>query len=222
MTFIKSHKGLIIVFGFIAVIAIILVSVYSSINSIRGTAVGKETALVAQYKDNQQELSSYILTFNESLGIADRQSNKLNDILLDAAKGRYDNDTSLEPGTGGAMFSAISEAYPDLTATSEVYANVQNLVVSGRNAYKNKQTKLLDMIAGYNTWKEEDLFRKFVLDSIVGAPTDNLAVIDAGKSYYGPAALEQISQIVLTQDAVDAYETGTQNPLIMPEVPTDQ
>lgn len=222
MTFIKSHKGLIIVFGFIAVIAIILVSVYSSINSIRGTAVGKETALVAQYKDNQQELSSYILTFNESLGIADRQSNKLNDILLDAAKGRYDNDTSLEPGTGGAMFSAISEAYPDLTATSEVYANVQSLVVSGRTTYKNKQTKLLDMIAGYNTWTEEDLFRKFVLDSIVGAPTDNLAVIDAGKTYYGPAALEQISQIVLTQDAVDAYETGTQNPLIMPEVPTDQ
>jgi hypothetical protein len=222
MTFIKSHKGLIFVFGFIAVIAIVLVSIYASVNSIRGTAVGKETALVAQYKDNQQELSSYILTFNETLGIADRQSNKLNDILLDAVKGRYDSDTSLQPGTGGAMFSAISEAYPDLTATSETYANVQDLVVSGRNAYKNKQTKLLDMIKDYNTWTEEDLFRKFVLNSIVGAPTDNLAVTDAGKTYYGVDALEQISQLVLTQEAVDAYETGMQDPLIMPEAPSDQ
>lgn len=222
MTFIKSHKGLIVVFGFIAVIAIVLVSFYGSINSIRGTAVDKETALVSQYKDNQQELSSYILTFNETLGIADRQSNKLNDILVEAVKGRYDGDSSLQPGTGGAMFSAISEAYPDLTATSETYANVQDLVISGRVAYKNKQTKLLDLIRDYTQWSEKDLYRMFILNNIVGAPTKNLAVTDAGKSYYGAEALEKISQIVLTQDAVDAYESGLQDPLITPEAPSDQ
>jgi len=217
MNFVKSHKGLVFGIGFVAVLAIILISVYGSINSTRKTAVNMETSLVAQYKDNQNELSNYILTFNETLGIADRQSNKLNEILLDAAKGRYDNDTSLEPGTGGAMFSAISEAYPDLTATSETYAKVQDVVISGRVAYKNKQSLLLDLIRKYTDWRNDDIFREFLLDTVIGAPTDNLTVTDAGKTYTGEAALEQISNIVLASDAVEAYESGTQDPLITPE-----
>ena len=186
-------------------------------NGTRGTVITKENALIAQYKDNQNELSTYILQFNESLGIADRQSDKLNEIILDAVKGRYDNDTSLQPGTGGAMFSAIAEAYPDLTATTELYAQVQELVVSGRNAYKNKQSKLLDLIRDYNTYLNQDIFRSWVIDTFIDAPTeDNLVIVDAGVTYKGEDALEQISQIVLTQDAVDAYESGTQNPLITP------
>lgn len=217
MDFVKAHKKLLGIVAFVVVLVIVAVSFYNTVNGTRGTVITKENALIAQYKDNQNELSTYILQFNESLGIADRQSDKLNEIILDAVKGRYDNDTSLQPGTGGAMFSAIAEAYPDLTATTELYAQVQELVVSGRNAYKNKQSKLLDLIRDYNTYLNQDIFRSWVIDTFIDAPTeDNLVIVDAGVTYKGEDALEQISQIVLTQDAVDAYESGTQNPLITP------
>ena len=217
MDFVKAHKKLLGIVGFVVVLVIVAVSFYNTVNGTRGTVITKENALIAQYKDNQNELSTYILQFNESLGIADRQSDKLNEIILDAVKGRYDNDTSLEPGTGGAMFSAIAEAYPDLTATTELYAQVQELVVSGRNAYKNKQSKLLDLIRDYNTYLNQDIFRSWVIDTFIDAPTeDNLVIVDAGVTYKGEDALEQISQIVLTQDAVDAYESGTQDPLLTP------
>jgi len=211
----KTKK--LIIAGVAALLVLILgFSIYGKVNSINTDGVRMETALNAQYKDNQNELSSYILKFNESLGIADRQSNKLNEIITEAVKGRYDNDTSLQPGTGGAMFSAITEAYPDLTASTESYAKVQDLVVSGRDAYKNKQSKLLDQIRDYQTWQNTGLIQRQVIENM-GFPSKTLKVTDNGVTYTGEDALERMERIVLTDQAVEAYETGTQDPLLTPE-----
>lgn len=211
----KTKK--LIIAGVAALLVIILgASIYGKVNNINTDGVRMETALNAQYKDNQNELSSYILKFNESLGIADRQSNKLNEIITEAVKGRYDNDTSLQPGTGGAMFSAITEAYPDLTASTESYAKVQDLVVSGRDAYKNKQSKLLDQIRDYQTWQNTGLIQRQVIENM-GFPSKTLKVTDNGVTYTGEDALERMERIVLTDQAVEAYETGTQDPLLVPE-----
>lgn len=215
MDTLKKFKGFIIV-GVLALVVIIIGgSFYGTVNNLRNAGIAKEAQLVAEYKNNQNILSTYIVTFNETLGIADRQSEKLNDILLDAVKGRYDNDTSLQPGTGGQMFSAITEAYPDLTATSEVYSKVLDQVNAGRSEYKNAQSKLLDLIRDYNTWLETGFIESAIIGNL-GFPGDNLRVTDNGQTYTGQAALDRIERIVLTQEAVDAYETGTMEPLITP------
>lgn len=215
MDTLKKFKTLIIVGAIALVILIIGGSIFGKVNTLRNEGIARESQLVAQYKDNQQILSTYILQFNETLGIADRQSEKLNNILLDAVKGRYDNDTSLQPGTGGQMFSAITEAYPDLTATSEIYSKVVDQVTSGRNEYKNAQSKLLDLIREYNTWRETG-FVESTINDMLGFPGDNLRVTDNGQTYTGQAALDRIERIVLTQEAVESYETGTTGPLITP------
>jgi len=217
----SKTKKLIIGSALVVVLFLIAAISYGNVNNINTEGVRMETSLNAQYKDNQNELSSYILKFNESLGIADRQSNKLNEIITDAVKGRYDNDTSLQPGTGGAMFSAISEAYPDLTASTESYAKVQDLVVSGRDAYKNKQTKLLDQIRDYQAWQETGLIKRQVIASM-GFPSKSLRVTDNGVTYTGEDALARMERIVLTKEAVQAYETGEQAPLITPEDNTEE
>ncbi|WP_422390166.1 hypothetical protein [Arthrobacter sp. N1] len=61
--------------------------------------------------------------------IADKGSAQLEEVLTAAVQGRYDGAT--DPGTGGARLSAITEAYPDLTASTESYAKVQDQVASG-------------------------------------------------------------------------------------------
>ena len=210
----RSVKITLVTIASIVVIAVIAgFSIYGFFNKINNEGVKQETALVAQYKDNQNELSAYVLKFKESLGIADRQTDKLDEILEDAVKGRYDGN--MEPGTSGSMFSAITEAYPDLTQTTKSYEKVQDLVVSGRDSFKNKQSKLLDMVSKYDSWRNTGLIRKgFIEDRF---PSEVLTVTDNGKSYSADAALERIRNIVLTQDAVDSYETGTQDPLLLPE-----
>lgn len=204
-----------IIFGGIGITLIIaLIIGYSTINGARGGAIQRENRIVAQYQDNQNELARYILSFNETLGIADRQSATLNTILSDAIQGRYDGN--MEPGTGGSMFSAIAEAYPDLTATTETYAKVQDLVISGREAFKNQQSKLIDIINEYKTWTTSDIFRSFVLDTFVGTPTDLMVIEDGGQTYRGQDALDRASRVIITPEVEVIYDTGTQEPLITP------
>ncbi len=215
MSAIKPGVKKLIIFGGIAIALIIAVAVaYGTINSARGGAIQRENRIVAQYQNNQNELAGYILSFNETLGIADRQSDTLNTIISDAVQGRYDG--ALEPGTGGAFFSAIAEAYPDLTATTETYAKVQDFVISGREAFKNQQSKLIDIINEYKTWTTSDIFRSFVLDTFVGTPTDLMVIEDAGQTYRGQDALDRASRIIVTPEVENIYDEGTQDSLIKP------
>lgn len=216
----KITTGVIVGVGLALFLVIALLVGFAKFNGLRNQAVSKEAALVAQYQDNQNELSTYVLQFKESMGVAAKGSERLEDILVEAIKGRYDGN--MNPGTDGSMFSAIAEAYPDLTATTESYAKVQDHVVSGRNAYKNKQTKLLDMIRDYETWRETDVINSFIIRSWVGVPTDRLKVTVDGETFTGENALNKISQIVLTRDAVDAYTTGEMDALIVDESITSE
>lgn len=197
----------------VAVAIIAGFSIFGYVNNIRNTGIEKENRMVGQYQDNQNILSNYILSFNESLGIADRQSEELNRILVEAVKGRYDGE--MEPGSGGEMFSAISEAYPDLTATSESYQKVQDLVISGRKSYENAQTQLYDYIMDYRTWSEQGLVRSNVVD-FLGFPSDQMKIRIGDETLTGEDALDRMEQLVLVEEAVESYETGTQDPLIMP------
>lgn len=210
----KFPLKLIIAASIALVLIIAAIVAFSVFNGTRGEAIRQEQRIAAQYEDNKNELSAYVLSFNESLGIADRQSDKLNEILSNAVQGRYDG--KMAPGTGGEMFSAIAEAYPDLTATSESYQRVQDLVVSGREAFKNKQTKLIDLIRAYTTWSNSDVIRAWILDTFVHAPTDVLTIEENGNIYVGEEALKRMSRIITTSEVTDIYEKGEQEPLIQP------
>lgn len=197
----------------IAIIAVICFTVgatFGSVNKARNGAITREAALNAQYLDNQNELSSFVSTFYEQLGIADRKSDKLNTILVEAVKGRYEGETSAQPG-GGALFSAIAEAYPDLTAL-DTYDKVAETISAGREAYKNKQSKLLDMLRSYDTWRKKGLIHSQIV-KLVGVPTSGLQARIGNKVTTGPEALDQMYRIVLASKATEAYETGILEPL---------
>jgi hypothetical protein len=209
-----GNKVLIGVGATVVVIIIAIMSVFGYVNSIRNEGIAKENSLEQQYQVNQNELSTYVVSIQESLGIADKGSSKLQTILVEAVKGRYDG--KMQPGTGGAMFSAITEAYPDLTATTGAYAKVQDQVTSGRTAYKNQQNKLLDQIRSYETWQEQGLIQSTVIRSI-GFPSNSLEARVGDTVYKGEEALRYMKRLVLTDEAVTSYETGKTAPLIVPE-----
>src|SRR5262245_58567300 len=106
------------------ILAVLLVFVgYQQLNGVHQARADYENGLNAQYVSNQNELSSYISGFYEQLGVAKLKSQKLNDILLAAVKGRYDAKGSAAQVGKGQLFSAISEAYPELTGLN-VYDKV--------------------------------------------------------------------------------------------------
>lgn len=212
MTFVKNHKGLVIGGAIVALLLIVIVSFISSINTTRNTLIQKEQALVGEYKSNQNELSTYTNQVKESLGVADIGNDKVGQILKDAISGRYDGN--MQPGTGGSMFSAISEAYPDLTANTAMYAKVQDQVIAGRNAYKNTQNKLIDRARDYETWIRSEWDRSFIVKNILGAPTQDLKIVIGETTLRGQDALDKLSQPIMSSDAIKSYDTGVSDPVI--------
>lgn len=209
-----GNKVLIGIGTTLAVITIAIISVLGYVNGLRDEGIAKENALEQQYQANQNELSTYTTTILESLGVADKGSTKLQNIIVEAVKGRYDG--KMEPGTGGAMFSAITEAYPDATATTAAYTKVQDQVVAGRAAYKNQQNKLIDQIRAYENWKEQGYPRSMVIN-MLGFPTETLEARVGNTVYKGEEALTYMKRLVLVDSTITAYETGKTAPLIVPE-----
>jgi hypothetical protein len=201
----------------VIILAIIIagLSTFGAINGIRNEGISKEQGLMAQYSSNKNELSTYTLQFDETLGVAQAGADKLNSILSAAVQGRYDNDSSLKPGTSGALFSAIQEAYPDLTATSASYAKVQDLVISGRAEYRDDQDKLIDMTRSFKTWQQTGIIKHNII-SALGFPDAGLTVTENNQTYTGQAALDRISRVILSQSAQDSYNSGTVAPLVVP------
>ena len=211
-TFLKYAKQKTVqIVAVIAVILLLVIGFVSSLNGVRNEGISREASLVAQYQDNQNELSNYIISFKETMGVADAGSDKIDKIITDAIKGRYDG--AMEPGDKGSLFSAIAEAYPDLTATTESYAKIQDFVISGREAYKNKQSVLLDKIRTYKVWRDSGYVHS-TLVKIAGFPSDRMEVHAGDTVFTGNAALKEMETLVLISDATDAYKTHTVDPLI--------
>lgn len=211
----KKNVVLIVVLVVVALAVFLVIGLFGYINGVRNEGLSMEFGLNAQYQDNQNYLSAFISGFYEQVGIAQAQGDVLQEILLETVKGRYDESGF---GSDSLMFGAIVEAYPE-AGVAELLANwgkIQDYIASQREGYRNEQSKLLDMLRTYDNWRKEGLIKHLVVQAI-GFPTDNLVARIGDKKVSGPEALEKMYQIVLTQSALDAYESGTMDPLSVPE-----
>src|SRR6185369_8370334 len=124
----KKVIGLIITLVVIGGLVGTVIGLYNYANSLQMTAIAKETQLSKQYLDNQNELGAYISSFYEQVSVANLKSDKMDKILLDAVKGRYDNELSSAKVGQGQLFSAIKEAYPDLGTNMQLYDKIMDFV----------------------------------------------------------------------------------------------
>lgn len=209
-----------IIIGVIAVVLIIAtMSLYGTFNSVQKGSVQRESRLSAQYLDNQNELSTYIVKVKEQLQIANLKTDKLDKVLSDAIQGRYGEASSAKPfGQGNAMFSAMVEAYPQL-GNLDIYDKIADTISAGREAFKNKQSALLDQLREYDTWRNSGIVHSW-LTGLAGVPSSHLVARIGNQSVTGAAAERQMYQIVTTADASQAFKSGEQAPLDLNPVPT--
>lgn len=208
-SFTMPKRNIILLAGVGLLVLLVLVGLVRY-SSVRKEAINQENALEQQYRANQNELSSYTAGAREQFSVVVAQTAALERILGNAVKGRYEGEGQ-HPGTGGALFSAIKEAYPDLDLSA--YNRIVDYIQSKREAYKNVQNKLLDMIASYENYLTESIFRSPFLGSF---PSKGLEARVGRKVYKGEDALDQMKNIVLTPQARNAYETGDDTPLEFP------
>lgn len=198
-----------------SITVIVLIFGFITFNGVYTEGVQQEQRLNAQYLDNQNYLSQYILGFHEQVSISQAATASLDQVLLDAVKGRYENGSAGGGYTvNSPFFNAIAEAYPEASTAQLVglWGKVQSYVVSGRESYRNTQSKLLDILREYDTWRNSGLIHSLFV-RILGYPSERLIARIGDVKYYGKDAEDKMYQIVLTKEGLDAYNNGVQAPL---------
>lgn len=193
----------------VTVIVAVILGVALKNISIDNEGNKREAALSAQYLDNQNVLSDCLITIRETANVTTAQATTFEQVMTEAIKGRYAEIDSVDP-TSGSMFSAIVEQYPDLSSLSEAYERVHTVIVGCRADYKNKQTKLLDMLREYDAWRTGSWWVRTLGGNF---PSNNLEARVGSNSWRGVDARDKMYDIVLVQGAVQAYDDGTIVPL---------
>ncbi len=189
----------------LAVVLLLLLVNFVIGNGVTNEGNKKEADLNSQYLDNQNYLSDCVLRIRESAGVVKGEAAALDEILTDAVKGRYDEGSSAQVG-GGQLFSAIVEAYPDLSALSGSFDNVLAVVNGCRTDFRGKQTQLLDKLKAYDQWRTGSWTVRHYGD---GFPSNNLqARIGNTTPKRGQEALDQMYLIVTVKGNDESFETG--------------
>ena len=154
------NKTVGIILGIFAFIILAGVISFGTMWSHRNTAVSLEEKIKAQHVSNKSEYDKMWKEFTEAAQVTDKQAEHFKDVYNGMIEGRYKDDNLL--------MKAVQEQNPAMK--TEVYTNLQNLIVAGRDKFSNSQTKIADMIREYNTYIRKHvvmntLFRFKVLDA---------------------------------------------------------
>ena len=207
-------KKWIILGSIVAVLGFLALSAISTYTSVRNEGNTRELALTAKYSSNQAEYGQWRLGVVDQLGIAREKAEAIESILDAAVSGRYNKEGSPDVDSG-KLFSAIAEAYPDLSGT-DIYDRVLEFVKQGRVRFGQAQAELQEMIQGYDTWRTTG---SFLHPTFAGwlFPSDNLKARVGDKVYKGEEALEKMARVIVGSDTTEIFDSGTDKPIVTPK-----
>lgn len=188
-----------------AIVALIVVLIFAVFIPQSVTSEGNqmEAKLGATYANGANYLSACVVKTEQSVGLVNANTDALDKILKDAIAGRYDTESQ----AGSAkLFSAIVEAYPNLSGLDATFQNVLATINGCRDDYKNMQSVVLDNVREFNAWRTGSWrVRTFGGSDF---PNDNLIINLPGLHLTGSAALAKMSAPIVDAGTSGAYDTG--------------
>lgn len=191
----------------IVVVVIGLITWFSVTNGVKNAGYQKEKDLNAQYNININTLSDCMVRIRESAGTVKAQTEAVNVVLENAVKGRYDGELSsaqAKPGPN-TLFSAMHEAYPDLSSVAGGYDKVLIVINGCRTDYRGMQDKMQKMISDYESWRVGSWTTRTFAS---GFPSSELKAKKGNAVLKGEEALAQMETVVAVKEATSAYDSG--------------
>lgn len=171
-----------VVFGILALFAGVLFASYVSAYNLGNNY---EKVIVAQYKNNQNILSSYYNKIEELVQVPSMYKDDFKEIVTASMQGRYGADGSR------ASFQWLKEH--NINFDASLYKNIQQNIEAGRNEFQQSQTMLLDKRRQYET--DLGTFWTGMWLRLAGYPKIDLSKYD----------------IIVSDKASEAFASGKEN-----------
>jgi hypothetical protein len=174
---------------------------------IRNAGIDQELGMVLQWNTMEAHYSQRRLALVDQLKIADDKKDGLVKLLKSGVGQRSvftDNEGRLNRNK---FVSVVHEAYPELTEL-KIYDRLLEQVQVMRKAFAADQRKLADQVRAYDSWRVTGgLFQPLIIE-MLGFPSQVLEIRIGQKVLTGKDALEKLSRAIISQDAVDIFESG--------------
>lgn len=177
----QMSKGLIITLCVIGFLVMFVGGMFLSGVGVYNGAVRMEKGVVAQYEQNQNNLSQYSNKIGEMVQIPTMYKDDFKEVLTGALQGRYGKDGSK------ATFQFLKEH--EINFDSSLYAKIQTVIEAGRNHFEADQKTLIDKKRQYET--KLDTFPGNIVLGALGFPKINLADYKILKSEYAADAFKK-------------------------------
>lgn len=193
-------------------VSVVIVWGTASYVGIRNVGIDQELGMVLQWNTMETRYSQSRLAFVDQLKIADDKKEALSKLLKSGVGQRSvftDENGQLDQKK---FISVVHEAYPELTEL-KIFDRLFRQVQLMRKQFASDQGKLFDQVRAYDSWRVTGgLFQPFIIE-MVGFPSDVLQIRIGQKVLTGKDAYEKLSRAIISQDAVDIFETGTDRAL---------
>ena len=126
-------------FVFAALFFLMKVSYSNNEISLRNQIKAKQT-------DNKNEYDNVVKKISQSGQVTQEQAKQIANVVVGYANARAGNPTgeaAQKTGSGAALINAVHEAVPSVP--TEVFVNLQNIIVGSRDAFTMRQKELLDL-----------------------------------------------------------------------------
>lgn len=166
----------------------------------------KQQDLIAHYYRTTNVLSDCLVKTKSAVGVAEANTKALDEVLVGAIRGRYEEPTSAQPGSGNPLFSAIVEAYPNLEGLNDRFQDVLTVITGCRSNFRDSQEELQRQVSLFNQWRTGS----WTVRTFGGSdyPNDELEIKVEGKPVTGAAALAQMRELVVVEEAQEGRDTG--------------
>lgn len=183
----KQKGGALITLAVIgAIIAVVVMTLLSYANN----AVTFEENINKFDRASAVTLSNYTLKIKEAAQIPDKYVDALRSMIKDTFSGRYGADGSQ------ATMQWIQER--NLPVDSSMFANLQTIIVSGRDEFKLSQDRKLEICTTYGIYTKKPI-NKFIL-SFMGYPNTDVA---------------DKCEVILDQTTIDTFKTKVAAPITL-------
>jgi hypothetical protein len=203
---IKKNRLLVIVLAAIVLVVIIVVSFVSYTFSVRNDGERREQRLTQMYNQSIISLSTCIDQGRVGAEVTQQEFDSLKEILVGVTSARYVNESAADDVIGGGqLFSAVVENYPTIDQRS--WQNLLTIVVGCRDEFQGTLDRTQNEARTYNEWRvTDDIFNSWIKADF---PSDELKIVTAeGESFYGQAAYDRITRVVVVGEANAAFDTG--------------
>jgi hypothetical protein len=213
MEFLRKNKKRVIIGSVIAVVLVTILGYFVWRKGVENDGEVIQERLEETYQNAQNSLSSCLDQGRTAAQVTNQEFEELKGLLTDVASARYRGEdgeviqSSEDVIGGGAAFSAVVEAYPQIDQSS--WQRLQSIVVGCRDEFQGKQDRIFAEARALDEWIARDsVWNSHIRNNF---PSSGLEVTDSATDdeLEGEEALDYITRVIMVDEAREAYETGT-------------